>query len=848
MLRLTLAQMRRSIGRLAAAGIAIMIGAAFVAATLLSGEVLTRTTYDAAASQYGDADLVITQATLADSDLAALAAVDGVQAVQPLDTGGADLTGPGGHAWVTVAGRADDPRLDAVSATDGSLPAADDEIALPERVADQLGVGIGDQVQSTVQSWAADATQPTDHLSTLRVVGLVDAPSAFLSDGGVAVVTKSVAHDWLALSWGGQDVTYWSASVTLAPGTSTADATTRISQLLDGTGTLVRTRDEQAAANAAELSGSTWALTGVVLGFAAVALLVASLVIANTFQVLVAQRTRTLALLRCVGAERRQLQRGVLIEATLLGLATSAAGVLLGIGLVQATLTVLGDTTDVPLPSTITMTPAVVLVPLLVGTLVTVLASLAPARAATRVAPLAALRPADTSVHQRSGRVRAWLAGVLVVVGAGGLALGMAVATAMSMPLGLVVGMLGGTLSFVGVMVGAVFWVPGLLARLGRLGGRSAAARLAAANAVRNPRRVATTSGALFIGVTLVAMMSTGAASVTRTFTSELNSHYPVDVVLESVAMDSDGNPALPSDLVDEVSAVDGVAASAVVQQAVGLTVTGPDGDQTSVDVYAGDATALAGVLNDADQAAALGDGTILLGESDAASLGVGVGDRVPVTGPDGVLDLEVTATDSAMAMVTTSTLAGLDHGAPASDLWLALAPGADPTSAVTDIQDITGAETDVVVQVIGLAVERAFFQRVVDTLLAVVVGLLGVAVVIAMVGVTNTLSLSVLERRRESATLRAIGMTRAQLRSSLAIEGLLVALVGTLVGALLGIVYGWIGAQILLSEVTSVALAVPWRDLGLVLLVAVAAGLLASVLPARSATRTPPVEALASE
>ncbi|NTW40265.1 MAG: ABC transporter permease, partial [Cellulomonadaceae bacterium] len=147
-----------------------------------------------------------------------------------------------------------------------------------------------------------------------------------------------------------------------------------------------------------------------------------------------------------------------------------------------------------------------------------------------------------------------------------------------------------------------------------------------------------------------------------------------------------------------------------------------------------------------------------------------------------------------------------------------------------------------------GAAVERAFYQRVVDTLLAVVVGLLAVAVVIALVGVANTLSLSVIERRRESATLRAIGLTRRQLRGTLAIEGLLVAGVGAVAGAALGTVYGWAGARTLLGQVSPVGLTVPWRDLALVILVALAAGLLASVLPARHAVRTPPVEALAAE
>ena len=169
------------------------------------------------------------------------------------------------------------------------------------------------------------------------------------------------------------------------------------------------------------------------------------------------------------------------------------------------------------------------------GTGVTLLASLAPARAATRVSPLAALAPVTVSVHERSGRVRAVFSVLMVVGGAGALGLGLLVSSRSSMPMGLAIGILGGAVSFIGVLLGSVYWVPALLGRLGPLLGRGPAARLAAANAVRNPRRVATTSGALFIGVTLVAMMATGAASATKAFSDGLAEQMPVDVVVSAV-------------------------------------------------------------------------------------------------------------------------------------------------------------------------------------------------------------------------------------------------------------------------------------------------------------------------
>ena len=175
--------------------------------------------------------------------------------------------------------------------------------------------------------------------------------------------------------------------------------------------------------------------------------------------------------------------------------------------------------------------------------------------------------------------------------------------------------------------------------------------------------------------------------------------------------------------------------------------------------------------------------------------------------------------------------------------MWIALEKSADPlktTDAIQGLFDGTQA------YVTGDAVERAMFQNIIDTLLAIVVGLLAVAVIIALIGVANTLSLSVIERQRENAMLRAIGLSKRQLRRTLAIEGVLIATVGTALGALLGLGYGWAGSLTILSVMGDVTLSVPWRDLALVLGVALLAGLLASVIPARRAVRTSPVEALA--
>jgi len=184
----------------------------------------------------------------------------------------------------------------------------------------------------------------------------------------------------------------------------------------------------------------------------------------------------------------------------------------------------------------------------------------------------------------------------------------------------------------------------------------------------------------------------------------------------------------------------------------------------------------------------------------------------------------------------------------PDALLWVLLDEHADAGAVVATLQTAASRSTSSTVMVAGAATERVAYQQVINTLLAIVIGLLAVSVVIALVGVANTLSLSVIERRRESATLRAIGLSKRQLRESLAAEGMIIAGVGAVVGAVIGTAYGWVGARTVMNQIGRTPFAVAWREVAIVVVVAVAAGLAASVLPARSAVRTSPVEALAVE
>jgi putative ABC transport system permease protein len=823
MLRITLAQMRRSLGRLAAAGIAIAIGTAFVTATLITGDLIERTSTAELTARFGDADLVVSGPVTAEL-LSQVSATEGVVSATPLVAGQIQVwSGPQGEQLMVVA-QPSDPAFDTLEAVDGRL-ARPGEITLPASTANRLGLSIGD----TVTLHFPDPATGEEQDGTAAVAGIVEDPrGAWSLFGGAGTAVRDDV-----LRWSGTDLGSSSEILVRAEDAGTAK---RALAAVAGEDYDVRTKQEAAQQALAEMSDDGGqAVVMLVLGFAAVALLVAGLVIANTFQVLVAQRTRTLALLRCVGARRGQLRASVLLEAGVLGVGASVVGLVTGSLLAQSALWVLHERGwGQNLPTTIALSAATIAVPIIAGTVVTVASSLVPARAATRVSPIAALRPADApEVRSGAGSVRLAFSLVLSIGGLAALALVVAASRAIGSLGSLGLGVLLGAVSFVGVLVGTVFWVPKVVGAVGGLLARSGtSARLAAANAVRNPRRTAATSTALLIGVTLVAMMSTGAASARTSLAGELDSHYPVDMVLTSSAYGDDGYAtALPASTLEAARGVPGVAEVVALPTS---TIQTADGAWAT---FAVDPDEASGLLRNGELADALRDGTVLTSMES-------LGERATLTQAGVDLTLDVTRVEGLgqQTLVTPATMATIDAEAPASTAWVRFTKGADPTEVLQDVRKSVGGEVFVESQ----GAERADYESTIDTLLAIVVGLLGVAVLIALIGVANTLSLSVLERRRESATLRAIGLSRRQLRLSLGLEGMLIAGVGALLGAVLGLVYGWAGSAIVFGTLGDVRLAVPWDDLAVLIAVAVAAGLLASVLPARRAARTSPVAALA--
>ncbi len=815
-----LAQLRTHAARLIASTLAVVIAVGFVVATLVLDETSRSTVLDSVGARYVDAAAVVTSdgVSLAD-DIAPLAALSSVGAVAPAyeTSVSAEVPGRSGSQYLSVQSIAQAPQLRWEQLSSGRLPSAPGEVAVTDRARAEVGDVL------TVSAYDTEGGTTTSEATVTGIVDLRGDPEAGLYARGF--VTEAQAR-----AWGAADPT--ELRIAAGPGFGTAEVVDDVTAAVPGD-VVVRTGEQQAEKSAADLMGNATALTSVLLVFGTIAVVVAGLVIANTFAVLLAQRTRELALLRCVGATARQVRRSVLGEALATGLVSSAVGVAAGIGLAALISAVAGSNSAIPL-SGVAVPLYAVLAGMLVGTVVTVLAALAPARAATRVAPLAALRPVDPApLRSRPGVLRLAL-GLLLAVPGTALLVGGAVLQEV------LVALPGGVLSFLGVVLLAQRAVPPVVAAAGRLAGRIGGipARLAAGNATRNPRRTAATATALLIGVTLTSAFVVGAASTRATATAGLAAEFPTDVVVQSFSDD------LPASLPGGIGGLEGVDRTAPV---IGADVTDPVGDPFYA--HGVDAAAAGAVLRSTDKTLLPRPGEVVLPEWAGEAYSVKDGDTLTLTGAGRTLPLRVLITGEDQApLLDAGDLRSLAADPGLAEVWVLLSES-DPDAQVAGVDAVTDlvGEAAPDAQVTGLVTMRIELDEVLDVLLLVVTGLLAVAVVIALIGVGNTLALSVVERRQENGLLRALGLTRGQLRGLLAWEAVLVAGVASALGVVVGGSYGLIGAASVLGEVGDIVLDVPWLQVGAIVVVATLAGLVASVLPARRAARTSPVAAIAA-
>lgn len=886
MLRLVRSQVRRHPGRYLATAVAVALGAGFVAVALLFTATLNRTLGDALTTELAGAEVVVgaprvtAGANQVDPSLVGdIASTPGVGAVAGLLTARAQAVLPRlGTTPLAVGLVADDARLQWQHLSAGTYPNGAGQVLLDSETAARTGLGVGSLVRigrSTADAVPpAAGTPPVPALTVpVRVSGIVGLGSS-LAYSPPAVFVRTADARATGLLDG-----YYRISVAGDGSVGDDVLRDRVAAVVDsstaGEGLVTRTIAGQRAAAIEAVSFGTDILGGFLLGFAAISVVVAGLVIANTFAVLLAQRRRELALLRCVGADRRQVLGSVLGEAAVLGTVAGMVG-LGGALAVTATAVRVVNAIGVPVVvSPVQVDPVAIVAPLVVGVLVTVVAAVGPARAATRITPIAALRPDTAVVAGTAGGRRRALAGlVLVAAGAGPLAItvtrrGLAAGGG---PGGVGLGILGGLLTFLGVLVAGQLVVPnavrvvGVLTRtLGRTPGR-----LAVANALRNPARATATCSALVVGVTLVTLVGTGAATTRATFLAVIEQSDPIDVtatvpgLVLTAPQQGDPVPATPAvsgARLTALGAVPGLSASTrLATTTVTLARPGGEGDAVRTGpVSATDLAAAARVVRSGLLDGARAGQLLVAPDRLTRRLGVENGARVTMSGPRGSrgLTVRVVAGLPVPVLVDTADLVAVTAVTPVpTAVWArtaALDPGGDAgqvSAAVAAVQQAGGqpAGSRAGLLVGGGALRAGRFLQILDVLLLVVTALLGVAVVIAVLGIGNTLGLSVAERRRESALLRSLGLTRTGLRLTVALEAVTLAVVAALVGTVLGIGYGFAGIRALLGQAVDIRFTVPVGQVAALAGAAALAGLLASVLPARRAARTPPAQALAED
>jgi putative ABC transport system permease protein len=823
MLRATLSQLLVHRGRLVATVLAIVLGVGFVTGTLIFTDAMRASYLDrfARAERGVDAAVEPARGRLDQEALDTVRMLPGVAKAEPRLTGEVVIVDHGGRAvqdasfGISVAA---DPALRWQEPTAGRLPAARGEVALDDATAQHAGLRPGDEVRLGAGG----------RVVAFTMVGTVDPG---LSDRfrGAAVAALPTADLQRLLG----DPGYDRIDLVARPGTSPEELARQAGDALGGgvrTLTAAELADRAVRSVAEELVA-----VGTLLGlFALVAVSVAGFVIHNTFTILVAQRARQLALLRCLGAGRAQVFRAVVAEAAALGLAASLAGV--GAGLAVAVgLRALLEGLDQPLGTfpPFRLGGSAAAAGLATGVLVTVVAAVLPARRATMVAPLAAFRDETLAPAATAGRLRLSAGGVLLWLARSSDSTTVLVA--------------GGALTFCGIVALAPALVGPVARALGLVVGAAGGVpgRLAVGNAVRNPRRAAATTAALMIGVTLLAAFTTGVSSLEATTVRQLRAQFPVEYVVTPLF------EAVPPPVVSALAAdrrLDVVAPHRIAARRLdGDTVTVAGAGAGYLDAAARGALTEPVTAGSLDRLEA---GTVAVSAQLAAERGLAPGGSLRLAPPTVVRPVSLTVV-AVLGGDGRSLLLSLDDHrrlVPGADERV-LVSAADGVSAAAGREAVTAATAGYAeVRVADFASYVEQLTSAVDQLVAMVGGLLGLAILIALLGIATTLSLSVVERARESALLRALGLTKGQLRGMLAVEAAITALLGAVLGLVLGLVFAWValGALAVQSGLGDGAVfSVPWAELGTGVAAAALVGLLASVVPGRQAARVEAAAAL---
>ncbi|WP_017936635.1 ABC transporter permease [Nocardioides sp. Iso805N] len=833
MIKLVLSSVRHNLARYLATLVAISAGVGFfVAVSVISDGIISSLDGNVDA-QYGTVDVAVVPddtttvaSTGAEPEPLKLpqSSVDHLLALPGVDGGAGILTAPvafqaedgkpfatsaTGRLWIT------DKELNPLTVTEGKAPTSSGQIAVDQGTADDQHLKVGESLTLLTLAGKQKVT----------LVGITDfGDSDALDTGGTVSISEPDAFTWL--NNGQQEY----ASFYLRgndPSTLVAEA----GQVIPD-GFNVQTgnefRQDQRDANGSFAQGLKKALQA----FAVLALLVGGFVIYNTFSVIVAQRLRELAVLAAIGATPRQLKRSLRLEGVVLGIVGSVLGVITGYLLTLALEGVLKATGNT-LPGGLSVSTSTIVSGLLLGTIITVLSVMIPARRAGRTEPIEAMREAATE-SASLGRTRGIVCVVLGVLGLVAMLAGSSLA---------VIGL--GVVAFVAsVFVGAPYLARGgaraarpLLERFGIEG------RLAVDNSVRSPKRTATTANALLIGVFLVTLVAVAGASIRDFAIQQVNDLQSADYVVVSTGGTID--PAFVAKLRD-VKDVNEVVAF----RREPVTI-----DSKASIASAGDVAQMAKIASIKAENGSLADlttGTIAVLDTGEGKVPA-VGSTVTVKDSRGKdVQLRVVAvlaptqdTGQTGSIIDEHTFDSLVGDVAPTVAFVDIASGAQG-STKDAIQNLADLRPDITAQE-GNAVGK-LIRSVFDFLIKAVTGLLLMSVVIALIGIINTMSLSILERRRELGLLRIIGMTDKRVRRMVTLESVLISLLGTLGGMLTGLVVSLLLVLSFnrLSQAT-ITPSIPWVELIVILVLGVLLGVLAALLPARRSTRMEVLDAIAA-
>ena len=586
------------------------------------------------------------------------------------------------------------------------------------------------------------------------------------------------------------------------------------------------------------------------LVFAAVALIVSAFIINNTFAIVLGQRVRELGLLRAVGATGRQIRSSVLIEALLIGVIASVVGVFAGLGItwvIKALIDQAGDGSGLP-DGPLVIAARTWIAASVVGIGITLLAAISPARKASSIPPIAALRD-DLALWSGGGRRRTVIGLLLGIGGVIATVLGTTTDSGAGQQLGLLAA--GALLLFVSISLLSTLVAKPAAKLLGWPMTRFARAsgNLATQNASRNPRRTASTASALMVGLALVAMVLVVGTSFKKTFSSTLDSSLGADFFIDTDGRSSWG---FSPQLVEEMNEIDGVAIAVGFRGGPGTAQMSVAGE--SKDVIGTQEEGLGRVIDISlieGSYSGLANNGVLVHTDPAADLGLSIGDKVSATFPvSGPKELQVVGIfdDGSILGNWVIDMATYENGfdpARQSDLFAAieLEEGIKVQEVRPQLDEVVINYPEAVLQ------DRTEYQETIegriDTLLVTVNALVGFAVIIAVLGIVNTLMLSVFERTREIGLLRAVGMTRRQTRRMIRWEAIIIAVFGGVLGILVGTLLGFIAVQAM-PESFITDFGIPVSNFVFILIMCIVAGVLAAILPARRAARLNVLDAIA--